>query len=79
MVLFFHDVCVVVAQACHWFNWTKIWPELARVLKKNGSAAFWVCILISETIICSVTLNILLNLEFLQISLHSLSDTHTAN
>ncbi|KAG2360618.1 S-adenosyl-L-methionine-dependent methyltransferase [Suillus spraguei] len=32
---------VVSAQASHWFDWNKIWPELARVLRKNGSAAFW--------------------------------------
>ncbi|KAG2346401.1 hypothetical protein BDR05DRAFT_997390 [Suillus weaverae] len=33
---------VISAQACHWFDWNKIWPELARVLRKNGSAAFWI-------------------------------------
>ncbi|KAG1779968.1 S-adenosyl-L-methionine-dependent methyltransferase [Suillus placidus] len=32
---------VISAQACHWFDWNKIWPELARVLRKDGSAAFW--------------------------------------
>ncbi|KAG2346405.1 hypothetical protein BDR05DRAFT_782459 [Suillus weaverae] len=32
---------VISAQASHWFDWNKIWPELARVLRKNGSAAFW--------------------------------------
>ncbi|KAG1870824.1 S-adenosyl-L-methionine-dependent methyltransferase [Suillus subluteus] len=32
---------VISSQACHWFNWNKVWPELARVLRKNGSAAFW--------------------------------------
>src|ERR1700722_4983386 len=30
------------AQAAHWFDWTKFWPECARVLRKGGSAAFWV-------------------------------------
>ncbi|KAG2082355.1 hypothetical protein BD769DRAFT_1633417 [Suillus cothurnatus] len=33
---------VIAAQACRWFDWNKIWPELARVLRKDGSAAFWV-------------------------------------
>ncbi|KAG1894320.1 S-adenosyl-L-methionine-dependent methyltransferase [Suillus fuscotomentosus] len=32
---------VISAQACHWFDWKKIWPEVARVLRKNGSVAFW--------------------------------------
>ncbi|KAG2072150.1 S-adenosyl-L-methionine-dependent methyltransferase [Suillus decipiens] len=31
---------VVSAQASR-FDWNKMWPELARVLRKNGSAAFW--------------------------------------
>lgn len=33
---------VIAAQAGHWFDWNKMWPELARVLRKNGSAAFWI-------------------------------------
>ncbi|KAG1831838.1 hypothetical protein EV424DRAFT_1269562, partial [Suillus variegatus] len=33
---------VISAQACHWFDCNKIWPEVARVLRKNGSVAFWV-------------------------------------
>lgn len=44
IILFVYDTCVVAAQAGHWFDWNKMWPELARVLRKNGSAAFWVCI-----------------------------------
>lgn len=44
IILFVYDMCVVAAQAGHWFDWNKMWPELARVLRKNGSAAFWVCI-----------------------------------
>ncbi|KZV71986.1 S-adenosyl-L-methionine-dependent methyltransferase [Peniophora sp. CONT] len=32
---------LVAAQAAHWFNWDKVWPEVARVLRKDGSAAFW--------------------------------------
>ena len=30
------------AQAAHWFDWSKMWPEAARVLRKGGSVAFWV-------------------------------------
>ncbi len=33
---------IISAQACHWFDWSKIWPETRRVLKKGGCAAFWV-------------------------------------
>ncbi|KAA1475819.1 S-adenosyl-L-methionine-dependent methyltransferase [Dentipellis sp. KUC8613] len=32
---------LVAAQSSHWFDWTKMWPEAARVLRKGGSAAFW--------------------------------------
>ncbi|KAI0067036.1 hypothetical protein BV25DRAFT_1271400 [Artomyces pyxidatus] len=32
---------VVAAQAAHWFDWAKVWPEVARLLRKDGSAAFW--------------------------------------
>lgn len=32
---------VIAAQACHWFDWSKVWPELGRVLRKGGSVAFW--------------------------------------
>jgi len=56
MVLFVHNVCVVGAQACRWFDWNKIWPELARVLRKDGSAAFWVCILISDSLLVQLLL-----------------------
>lgn len=31
------------AQACHWFDWEKFWPEVRRVLRPHGGvAAFWV-------------------------------------
>jgi len=30
------------AQAVHWFNHTKIWKELGRVLRPGGTVAFWV-------------------------------------
>ncbi|KAH6909801.1 S-adenosyl-L-methionine-dependent methyltransferase [Coprinopsis sp. MPI-PUGE-AT-0042] len=33
---------LIAAQACHWFNWAKVWPEAQRVLRKDGTAAFWV-------------------------------------
>ncbi|KAF7555575.1 hypothetical protein G7Z17_g2096 [Cylindrodendrum hubeiense] len=32
---------VVAAQAAHWFDYTKAWPELSRVVKPGGSLAFW--------------------------------------
>ncbi|KAJ7623185.1 S-adenosyl-L-methionine-dependent methyltransferase [Roridomyces roridus] len=33
---------VIAAQAAHWFDWERMWPELSRVLKYGGTAAFWV-------------------------------------
>ncbi|KAG6828370.1 hypothetical protein H0H92_008212 [Tricholoma furcatifolium] len=32
---------MISAQAGHWFNWEKVWPEITRVLRKNGTAAIW--------------------------------------
>ncbi|KAF9446027.1 S-adenosyl-L-methionine-dependent methyltransferase [Macrolepiota fuliginosa MF-IS2] len=32
---------VIAAQACHWFDWSKMWPEMERVLRVGGTAAFW--------------------------------------
>ncbi|PCH37184.1 S-adenosyl-L-methionine-dependent methyltransferase [Wolfiporia cocos MD-104 SS10] len=32
---------IVSAQAAHWFDWAKLWPEAARVLRKNGTLAVW--------------------------------------
>ncbi|KAI0795021.1 S-adenosyl-L-methionine-dependent methyltransferase [Abortiporus biennis] len=32
---------VTSAQAAHWFNWSKLWPEISRVLRKDGSVALW--------------------------------------
>ncbi|KAI0659100.1 S-adenosyl-L-methionine-dependent methyltransferase [Cubamyces menziesii] len=32
---------VIAAQACHWFKWDKFWPEVARVLRKDGTFAAW--------------------------------------
>ncbi|KXN81413.1 Trans-aconitate 3-methyltransferase [Leucoagaricus sp. SymC.cos] len=33
---------VAAAQACHWFDWNKVWPETERVLRVGGTAAFWI-------------------------------------
>ncbi|KIY51923.1 S-adenosyl-L-methionine-dependent methyltransferase [Fistulina hepatica ATCC 64428] len=33
---------VIAAQAAHWFDWNKMWPQLARVMRAGGSAAFWI-------------------------------------
>ncbi|EKM53279.1 uncharacterized protein PHACADRAFT_259518 [Phanerochaete carnosa HHB-10118-sp] len=32
---------IVSAQAAHWFDWKKLWPEAARVLRTNGTIAAW--------------------------------------
>ncbi|KAI8179226.1 hypothetical protein K4K51_003805 [Colletotrichum sp. SAR 10_75] len=32
---------VVAGQAAHWFNYVKVWPQLARVVKSGGTLAFW--------------------------------------
>ncbi|KAF9874745.1 hypothetical protein CkaCkLH20_07882 [Colletotrichum karsti] len=32
---------VVAGQAAHWFNYDKVWPQLARVVKSGGTLAFW--------------------------------------
>ncbi|OAA48389.1 Crg1p S-adenosylmethionine-dependent methyltransferase [Metarhizium rileyi] len=32
---------VVAGQSAHWFDYTKAWPELSRVVKRGGSLAFW--------------------------------------
>ncbi|ETS82544.1 hypothetical protein PFICI_04420 [Pestalotiopsis fici W106-1] len=31
----------VAGQAAHWFDYTKVWPNLARVVKSGGTMAFW--------------------------------------
>ncbi|KAK0204216.1 S-adenosyl-L-methionine-dependent methyltransferase [Desarmillaria ectypa] len=33
---------VIAAEAAHWFDYSKLWPELDRVLRPNGTVAFWV-------------------------------------
>ncbi|KAH9940655.1 S-adenosyl-L-methionine-dependent methyltransferase [Amylocystis lapponica] len=32
---------IVSAQAAHWFDWTKLWPEAGRVLRSGGTLAVW--------------------------------------
>lgn len=31
----------VAGQAAHWFDYGKVWPNLARVVKPGGTVAFW--------------------------------------
>jgi len=33
---------VIAAQACHWFDYDKVWGEMSRILRPGGSLAFWV-------------------------------------
>jgi SAM-dependent methyltransferase len=32
---------IVAGQAAHWFDYSKVWPELKRTLRKGGTVAFW--------------------------------------
>ena len=32
---------VVAAQAAHWFDYGRFWPEMARVVRRGGTVAFW--------------------------------------
>ncbi|KZO94489.1 S-adenosyl-L-methionine-dependent methyltransferase [Calocera viscosa TUFC12733] len=32
---------VTASQAAHWFDYSRLWPEVGRVLKPNGTVAFW--------------------------------------
>ncbi|KAG8221392.1 hypothetical protein J3R82DRAFT_1570 [Butyriboletus roseoflavus] len=32
---------MIAAQAGHWFDWSRMWPEAARVLRKDGTVAIW--------------------------------------
>ncbi|KAI6038185.1 hypothetical protein EDC04DRAFT_2896803 [Pisolithus marmoratus] len=34
---------VIAARSYHWFDWSRVWPKLARTLRKGGTAAAWVC------------------------------------
>lgn len=33
--------CVVAAQAAHWFDYAKLWPEMRRLVRPGGTVAFW--------------------------------------
>ncbi|KAH9476268.1 Trans-aconitate 3-methyltransferase [Psilocybe cubensis] len=33
---------IVAAQAAHWFDWSKVWPETYRALRPGGTVAFWI-------------------------------------
>ncbi|KAK3389343.1 methyltransferase-like protein [Podospora didyma] len=33
--------CAVAGQAAHWFDYSRAWPELARVVKQGGTLALW--------------------------------------
>lgn len=33
---------IIAAQSCHWFDWSRVWPQFARILRKGGTAATWV-------------------------------------
>ncbi|TVY54072.1 Trans-aconitate 3-methyltransferase [Lachnellula suecica] len=32
---------VVAGQAAHWFDYSKVWPEIGRKMRKGGTLAFW--------------------------------------
>ncbi|KAE8441565.1 hypothetical protein EG329_004684 [Mollisiaceae sp. DMI_Dod_QoI] len=32
---------VVAGQAAHWFDYSKVWPELSRKVRSGGTVAFW--------------------------------------
>lgn len=32
---------VVAGQAAHWFDYSKVWPELKRTVREDGTLAFW--------------------------------------
>ena len=49
------SLCSCLAQAAHWFDYTKLWPQLARVLRKDGSVAFWVRTCVSLSVFLCLT------------------------
>lgn len=54
---------VYLAQAAHWFDWSKLWPEVARVLRKGGSAAFWASVHFNN--------NSIINANFILLQIYS--------
>ena len=38
-----------LAQSGHWFDWNKVWPQVHRILRHGGTAAFWVLYLLFES------------------------------
>ncbi|KAK4458084.1 hypothetical protein QBC42DRAFT_349912 [Cladorrhinum samala] len=32
---------IISGEAAHWFDYSRLWPELARVVKPGGTLAFW--------------------------------------
>ncbi|KAF7308862.1 S-adenosyl-L-methionine-dependent methyltransferase [Mycena kentingensis (nom. inval.)] len=38
----FVSIDAFAAQAAHWFDWERLWPELSRVVRHGGTVAFWV-------------------------------------
>jgi len=32
---------VVAGQAAHWFDYSKVWPQLAKKVRRGGTLAFW--------------------------------------
>lgn len=33
--------CVIAAQAAHWFDYARLWPEIRRIVRPGGTVAFW--------------------------------------
>ncbi|KAI6016627.1 S-adenosyl-L-methionine-dependent methyltransferase [Pisolithus microcarpus] len=38
----FPSLLPVLSQSCHWFDWSRVWPQLARILRTGGTAAAWI-------------------------------------
>ncbi|KAF7198519.1 putative S-adenosylmethionine-dependent methyltransferase CRG1 [Pseudocercospora fuligena] len=33
--------CAIAAQAAHWFDYSRLWPEMSRIVRPGGTVAFW--------------------------------------
>ncbi|WPG99398.1 Hypothetical protein R9X50_00221200 [Acrodontium crateriforme] len=33
--------CIVAGQAAHWFDYSRLWPEMRRIVRPGGTLAFW--------------------------------------